>query len=189
MSRNRRRLHVVLAGLAAFASAFAVLGAAPAQAVNDNGPNLTFNGWGVSAGTSVSCNQASVRMTVQTTTSTTGVYGFAGQVASPYDAGQYISHRVWARDVNTARWTLIYNWAPWTRYQTMLAVGDGWVVQPAVIGNDVVYGAAGHNYFVLVEVDYWTGRDNVVTLPTTYFQSYRADSFNTYPFETSRCTF
>lgn len=45
------------------------------------------------------------------------------------------------------------------------------MVLHAVLGvSNKVFGSAGHNYQVSVQIDWWTGTDNVASFVTSYTQ-------------------
>ena len=178
--------------LSAVAAVFAVtaLASSPAHALNNNAPNLTIGGYGVSVGANVFCDKASRSMTVTESTSTMQSSGPFGPVAGPYDAGQWVRYNVWARDITASKWTQIYSWSPWAYIKTLTSTMYVERLQvPADLGTNRVFGSAGHSYQVLVQVDWWTGKDNVANITPNYSQVYKTDAYNTYYFEPSMCQF
>lgn len=187
---GRRRITRVVVALAA-AGTMALLTVSPAQAVNDNASNLTVAGQGVTAGASVTCDPTNKTLTISARTTTMEASGFAGPIAGPYDSGQWIRYNVWTRDADgNGDWAPLYSWSPW---QWVTSLTSTAMVErlsvPVELGTNVGNGQPGHNYQALVQIDWWTGVDNVADITPVYYQAYTADPFNTYYFNPSRCVF
>ncbi|MEO5965251.1 MAG: hypothetical protein ABIR11_07275 [Candidatus Limnocylindrales bacterium] len=181
---TRRRATIASIGLGLLLVAMT---ASPTLAFDNNAPNATVAGNGVSVSAFVACDAASGTMHVSATASTMQPEGFAGPVAGPYDAGQWVRYDVFAREVGANDWTEVYAWSNWewivsltsTMYVEMLQV-------PQDLGASDVSGTVGHNYEILVQVDYWTGVENVVNVTPTYAQALATD-WNTYYLTPSYC--
>lgn len=190
-ARPRQRIVAgILAPLAA-ATVMIAMTVSPALAMGDNAPNLTVAGYGVFVGANVFCDKAARTMTVSARTSTMQAYGYAGGMAAgPYDNGQWVRYNVWARDINAASWTQMYSWSKWDWKQTLTSTS---LVErlpvPADLGTNLVLGSAGHNYQILVQIDWWTNKDNVANITPTYSQVLKTDNFNTYYYNPSSCSF
>jgi len=167
------------------------MSASPIRAVDDNAPNVAIGGYGVHASASVLCDPANRSMTVTATASTMQASGFLGGItAGPYDNGQLVTYNVWARETTAAAWTQVYSWSPWQAIRSMFATADGaLLVIPRDLGTNLVYGIAGHDYEVVIQISWWTGQANTANVTPTYFQSYRTDAFNTYIFNPTHCVF
>ena len=124
---------------------------------------------------SVACDAGNGTMTVSAQTTPMQAYGFAGPTTGPYDGGQWVRYNVFARDIEVSTWTPVYTWSAWqwvpgavsTMYVERLTV-------PADLGSNVVDGFSGHNYAVLVQIDYWTGAENIGNVEPEYTQTYQA---------------
>jgi hypothetical protein len=168
-----------------------VLSVSPVRAVEDNAPNLIVAGYGVHASASVSCDASNRSMVVTASASTMQASSYSGGVTSgPYDDGQLVTYNVWAREVNAPFWSQMYSWSQWQRIKTFNLSADGIVlIIPVDLGTNVVYGSPGHDYQVVVQIAWLTDQPNIANITPTYYQSYRADDFNTYPFNPTRCVF
>ena len=178
--------------LSAVAAVFAVsaLVASPANALDNNAPNLTVGGYGVSVGADVYCDKATRTMTVNERTSTMQSSGPSGPVAGPYDAGQWVRYNVWARETAAASYTQIYSWSQWRYISTVTSTPYVERLEiPAELGTNRVTGAAGHNYQVIVQIDWWTGKDNIANITPSYSQILKTSPYTTYYLEPSKCVF
>ncbi|MEP7022172.1 MAG: hypothetical protein ABI808_16130 [Pseudonocardiales bacterium] len=186
----RGRLASSSAVIVAAATALA-LAASPAQAVNNNAPNVTWNNGtlGATEATNVACDPATRSMLVSASASQMQSIGFAGPVDGPYAGGQYLSYRVWARDVNSPNFTLMYNWSQYRLINGRITNSVGFIYQPVLLGQVWINGAAGHNYQVMVDYAWYTGTDMTWRdWNPLYTQVYRA-GYSSYVFNGSRCTF
>jgi hypothetical protein len=185
-----RRLVLGVASCLSAAMATGLVAASPAAAVANNAPNLTIGGYGVSVSADVSCDKATRTMTVSESASTMQASGLYGPIVGPYDNGQWVRYNVWARNTRTTTWTQIYTWSPW---QFIAGVSSTPLVERLQnvtdLGTNRVTGAAGNNYQILVQVDWWTGRDNIVNVTPSYTQPYRTDAYNVYYLHPSACSF
>jgi hypothetical protein len=185
--RPSSRLRRLLAPLC-LAATLTTLAAAPTLAADNNAPNVTINGYGASVGANVACDAASHTMSVSARATTLETMGWLGVTSGPYDAGQWLRYNVWARDITASEYTPIYAWSEW---QVVKSVTSTQYVErldvPQDLGTSVVTGRAGHNYQILVQVDWWTGTDNIANVLPAYTQSYTADAFNTYHLEPGYC--
>jgi hypothetical protein len=170
------------------AGTLATVAAAPTLAADNNAPNITINGYGASVGVHVACNAANHTMSVSTEATTLQTIGWLGVTTGQYDAGQWVRYNLWARDITASAFTPIYSWSEW---QLVTSVTSTQHVErldlPQDLGTNVVTGTARANYEILVQVDWWTGADNIVNVVPVYSQTYTADAYNTYVFEPGYC--
>ena len=177
--------------VATVATMMVVTSVSPALAVDDNAPNLTLGGYGVNASASVICDPLTRSLTVTARASAMQGVSYSGGVTyGPYDNGQWLTYNVWAREVTAPNWTLLYDWSMWQFIDTFTDDPNrGVLITPVDLGVNVVNGAAGHNYQALVQISWYTNQMNVANVTPVYHQIYRADDFNTYPFNPTRCIF
>jgi hypothetical protein len=174
--------------------ATAVLTGSPAQALDNNGTNLNIGGYGVAVAANVFCDKAARTMTVSGAATVMQANNGYGPVLGPYDNGQWLRYRVLARDIKSSGWSEVYSWSQWSYIKGFYSTGSllfGAERSPTLtdLGPLRVTGSAGHNYEVMMQVDWWTTKDNVANVPPTYTQNFRTDAFNTYPLNTSNCSF
>jgi hypothetical protein len=168
-------------GLAALVACAAAGPAAAAEPVN---------GYTVTAYGSVGCDAATSTMSVSAFAMTwQGEGALLGWQPTEYDAGQWMRYDVLVREVGQTDWTTIYTWSDWSFVTTMTINGDMAINTPAELGTSVVQGVAGHAYEVLVQVDFWTGVDNVYDTETTYTQTLSTSPYSTYYLNPSACWF
>jgi hypothetical protein len=171
VSRPRRALSSAVAA-AALATTLLAVTAAPTLAYGNNGPSATLGGYGVTVGASVGCDPRSATMTVSASATTMQASGMLGPTVGPYDAGQWIRYNVFSRELGAASWTQVYNWSNWQWIVSTSGNGDVQIVSPVDLGtNNLVTGTPGHNYEVLVQIDYWTGVENVINVTPSYSQT------------------
>lgn len=194
-ARLFRRVRGVLLALLVPAVAMTALTvtAAPAQADlidSNNAPNYTVAGYGVNVSSTTFCDKASRTMTINAQTSVMQAYGYGGMTTGPYDSGQWVRYNVWARDVNGGAWTQIYTWSKWTYISGITSTPYierlAWLTD---LGTNRVIGTAGHSYETLVQIDWWTNKENIVNFFPVYTQVFKTDNFNSYTFNPSRCSF
>ena len=91
------------------------------------------------------------------------VSAYASQMPN-YTNGQYIRYRIFTQDTNTGVTTLSASWSAWQLINGQSPIGgvltEGTVTQPKFLGTTNLYGARGHGYRVVVQYDWWTGKDN-----------------------------
>lgn len=170
------------------AAAVTAVAAGPTFAVGNNGPDITVAGFGATATVYVGCDAVNHSMTVSAKATTFQSMGLYGPVVGPYDAGQWIRYNVWAREINASEYTPVYTWSSW---QWITSLSSTMYIERMIsaqdLGTNVVNGAAGHGYEVKVQVDWWTGAENVVDVQPTYSQTYTSDPFNTWYLQPGYC--
>jgi hypothetical protein len=177
-----RRLLPLLASLGLAAT----LGGMTAGATLASDPPATD--FTYSAYASVDCDASTARMGVTAMATTWQGEGFLmGWVPTAYDAGQYMSYTVLAREVGQAAWTTVYSWSPWQLVRSMRIDGEFSINTPTALGTSVVQGVPGHDYEVGVQIDFWTGTDTVVDAPVTYNQTLTTGPYSTYFLNPSYC--
>ena len=190
---HRRSPAGILASVAA-AALIVVINVSPAHAEFAQA-TLDVAGYGVTAYATVECNDVTQTMDVSARTSTMEARNWLGAwISGPYDNGQWVRYDVLARDISVQSWTEVYTWSPWYWISTLTwpspDMPDMHVTVPAELGSNRVSGAALHDFEVMVQVDWWTGQDNVASIPTTYSEALPFPQyFYINVFSTTRCVF
>jgi hypothetical protein len=104
------------------------------------------------------------------------VSAYASQMPQ-YTNGQFISYQIYLQDTTTGVTWLAASWAPWQKINAQIAAGgvltEGTVTRPKLLGTTALYGTRGHGYRVVVQYDWWTGRDSTGYDPEmTYTEKY-----------------
>lgn len=164
------------------------LGLATLVVAGAAGPAQASSGYQVTAYSSVGCDASTSSMAV-TAYAMTWQPDSLGWQPGEYDNGQYMSYNVLVRERGQADWTTIYTWSDWTFIRSMSINGDMAINTPTEIGTSVVQGVAGHTYEVLVQVNFWTGQENVYNAETKYTEPLSTSPYSTYWFNPSACWF
>jgi hypothetical protein len=177
------RRSIRLAAPFALAAAMVASIAAPALAATP------VSRYTLTAYSNVGCNAANATMSVSASVTTMQGEGFlGGYVPTEYDAGQWMRYRVFAREIGQAAWTPVFTWSAWEWVQSMTFSGEVSINSPVSLGTSVVQGTPGHRYEARVQVDYWTGQENLYEAPASYSQTLSIGWY-TYDVTPSFCTF
>jgi hypothetical protein len=180
--RTTRRLVLLLASLG-LAATLAGMTAGATLASDAPVSDFTYTAYA-----SVDCDASTARMGVTAMATTWQGEGFLmGWVPTAYDAGQYMSYTVLAREVGQTAWTTVFSWSPWQLVRSMRIDGEFSINTPTALGTSVVQGVRGHDYEVRVQVDFWTGAETVVEVPVTYNQTLTTSPYSTYFLNPSYC--
>jgi hypothetical protein len=134
------------------------------------GALVDVGGYGVDVSASVYCIPPGT-MEVSARTGTMQKYSYFGTEDGPYDNGQWVNYRVWARDVNAASWIEVYGWSGWRWIVPLILRPDadlkiGGI--PVDLGTNLVSGTAGQTYEVLIEIGWWTDKINLAAITPEY---------------------
>ena len=160
-----------------------------AGAVGPVAADEPYYGYKATTTASVSCDDATNTMSVSAYATTMQAQGFYGPTTGVYDAGQWMRYNVFARELGASSWTQVYTWSSWQWIVSLQPTSMSGVTMqsPQNLGTSVVNGTDGHSYEVLVEIDFWTDRENVFDVTPSYSQALQTDAFNTFYFTPGYC--